>query len=1559
MATRFWVGALASAQWGSASSWSVNSGGAGGASVPTAVDDVIFDANSGNFIANIVTAASANSITYTAAAGFARVVQIALQAPLTTNTLTTIGTTGNNRMLFRGSLASGSSTVSQSGIAHNLTINGAVSISDCDFRDIYVTGSAAPISGTRIGDLRGCSGITFSAPKTVYWNAAFGGNWTDNAWATSEGGTVSTDNFPLAQDTATIVNTGLDTSASVSLGLAIPYTGTVDMSARSNAMSFSVFTTFGIYGDFKNGSGTTLTGSNTIEFVGRNIQTITSAGQQFGGAITIDSYGGTVQLADALSLPSSQSFIVTNGTFNTNGYTLGVGNLSSNNSNVRRINFGSSLVNTSGSTPINFFNNTNLTFNAGTSEIRLAAVTNSIAGGATGGTGVTFYNVKTVNIGSTITIQGINTFNNLTVGTGAANSITTLIFADNQTITGTLATENASVTARGFFRSDTSLSRTLTVNSLSGANDCDFRDITIAGAAAGTSLTRAGDCGNNSGITFPSPKTVYWNLAGTQNWSSTGWATSSGGSPAENNFPLAQDTAVFDNAGSADSFTINNAWNIGTFNASARTNAMTFSTSTGTPLVYGNWLFGTGVTSSSTTGAITFFKNGTQTITSNGVQFNCPITINHPSGNVQLADALSLSATSRLTVSAGTFNAVSYNVTTGLFSGGQSTIRMGSGTWTLTGVGTIWGSVSSLTTVIPGTSTIVLSDNSTTNRIFSSTAAHYNKITIGGTTSNSTTSFTSSGGGTIGELASTKTVAHRILFQSTSTFTIGKWSVTGTAGNIVTVGATTSGSAFSLNINGPAPQNIDYLSISSCAVTTTSPGEFYVGGSSTNGGTNTNVLFSYPASPRTLYWRGGTGNWTSTANWSIASGGGGGAAIPTSLDSVIFNSASHNAAYTVTMVGTARCAAFTMAGPASGSVTITGSVPIYFHGNVSFAASGITRTWTGAINLCGTGSHTFTTNGLVFANAFNVIGLNSTEVSWTLGSALNNGTSAFNATIGTFNTSASNYSVTAGILNSVPGTSSNKRSIILNGSTLTLSGVNFSPSTNLTLNAGTSSIISPQSSGIGNFNQGTGFTFYNVSFTSTSQGSGSFTGSSTFNNLSIAGLSAAGLTQIDFSGNHTINGTLTLGANAGSNSRIFLSSSSIGTTRTLTVNALAAGAADYDFRDISIAGAAAPISGTRFGDCKGNFGITFPAAKTVYYRQTGIAIWPDPGSWSASVGGAANATLFPLAQDTAVYPAEYPASGSFTSIGGLNYNIGTIDMSLRTSNTMTLDTGSNQLAIYGNWINGTGITIDSTGGNLNFVGRGNQRITSAGVTFTKPIVINTPGGSVTLQDTLSTNTVFGLTVTAGTFDAATSNVNLPLGTFNGSGTNLRTIAIGSGTWTINSTSPWNTATSTNLTITGTGTINLTSAVSKLFVGGGISYSGITLNNGGAGALTISGSNAFKNITNTYSATGAATIIIGTTTQRVTQFTGTGEAGRVLTIQGTSATSPGTLILTTGRVANTSNVVITGVRAYSSANGLSSTWYAGANSINGGSLGWIFGNAPGPVTNSGNFFMLFY
>lgn len=1472
-------------------------------------------------------AVSANNFAVTAPSS-AGVSQVTFGLPVTINgTLSTTGTAGNRRVWFRGATY---------GIAQTLTINSAPSLTDADFRDIYVIGTAAPISGTRIGDLRGCRGITFSTPKTVYWATAGGGSWSGNNWAATSGGSVNTDNFPLAQDTAVIGNTGLNTGATVTMDSAISYTGSVDMLGRTNAMTLSTGA-YTIYGDWTNGVGTSIALNQIFTFSGRTTQTIISAGKFGPTTITIDSYGGTIQLADALNI-GTNTLTVTNGTFNTQSYNVTAGSLSSSNSNVRAITLGSSTVTLSGASPVTFTTSTNLTLNAGTSQI-----TCSGAGANFNGGGMTFNNVSlTTTSTNQVAITGANTFANLTATAPASAGLTPYALAANQTITGTLTCAGATAVRRIFLRSDTlGTTRTLTVNSLS-ADDCDFRDITIAGAAAGSSPTRAGDCGGSTGITFPAPKTVFWNLAGAQNWSSTGWATSSGGTPDINNFPLAQDTAVFDDTGAAGTVSMVSGINMGSINMSGRTSAMTLNMNSSN--VYGNWTFGTGVTTSSTALTPVFSGRGTQAITSNGVTFGCPITVDCFTGTVQLADALTLNSARTLTLTSGTFDAVTYNVTAGTFTGQQfTTLRMGSGTWTLSGNGSVWNLTSSgISNFFKGTANIILSNTGTGGRTFTGGGMSYNKLTIGGATGTSTLSI--EGNNQFTELASTKTVAHTIAL-GTTTQTFGAWTVTGTAGNVVTL----TGTGTAHVIAGACTSGIDYLAMGGIGFAATSPGEFYAGANSTATSPAAPLYLTAKPADSTRFWVGGTGNWSDTARWSTSSGGAGGASVPRSHDDVVFNSASNATAYTATVnavTGGIRCKALTIAGPASGNLTLAGSTAIDgIHGNVTLPATGLVASYSGSVTLSGSATgRTFTTNGQALSTPITV---NGVGCGWTLGSAFSASGVTLTVTNGTFDTG--NFNVTTGILSS---SNSNTRTINLGSSTVTLSSgagsvVNFATSTDLTFNAGTSSILA--SGGSANLNGGSGVTFYNVSFTSTAITTATWSGANIFNNVSFAGRVSAGISLVEFSSNQTINGTLTLSAGTNATMRTFLRSDAIGTTRTLTCAAFSG--TDADFRDITIAGAAAPVSGTRLGDCKGNSGITFDAPKTVYANSPGNLNWSDISGtrgWSTSIGGTIDVSNFPLAQDTAVIPSSTVPSGSTITINAA-YNIGTIDMSARTSNTMTLATGTRSFPVYGNWINGTGTTMDITAsGVITFAGRGSQTLTSSGKTFAQGLTINTPGGSLTLQDAFTSISTNSFVHTAGTFNANGFNFTISnnVSAYSVSGSSPRTVAFGSGTWTLNCAgSAFNASTSTNLTVTGTGTISLTFTSAKTFAGGGISYSGITLNQGGSGTLTITGNNTFADISNTFKATGAATITLGTTTQRVGNFTASGEAGRVLTVQGTSASSPATLVFTgagTATQTTTDYLTITGVRAYS----LATTWYAGANSTNNGSLGWIFEATPG-------------
>jgi hypothetical protein len=1456
-------------------------------------------------------------------------------------TLSTTGTAGNRRVLFQSTTY---------GISQVLVVNSAASLTDADFRDIIVTGTAAPISGTRIGDLRGNSGITFSAPKTVYWNlGGASATLADNAWSVSSGGTPNIDNFPLAQDTAVFDNGSTVPSGNILTNTTVPYIGTVDMGGRTIAIRFqTAATSFTVYGNFICGSGTVLIDTGGLVFSGRNTQTITSAGKTLSGSITIDTFGGTVQLADALNI-GSNAITVTNGTFNTAGFSVTAGSLGSSNSNVRTIILGSSTLTLSGVSPMSFSTSTNLTFNAGTSQINVSSGTPNFAAGG----GQTFHNVSFTSTSTgTRGVLGSNTFNNLTLN-ASATGLSQLSLNANQIVNGTLTCAGSSAIARGFVRSDTiGTVRTITAAAIS-ADDCDFRDITIAGAAAGTSPTRAGDCGGNSGITFPAPKTVYWNLAGAQNWEAIGWATSSNGAPAINNFPLAQDTAIFDNAGAADTVAINVAWNIGSVDASLRTTAMTLTIGTSNVSVHGNWLFGSGVTSGSTANVLIFSGRGVQTITSNGVTFENPITIDTPTGTAQLADALTLGSTRTLTLTRGKFNAVTFNVTTGLFLSTSSNTRellMGSGLWSLTGTGTVWNisSTSSLT-FNPQTANIILTNTSTATRSFTGGSLYYNKLTIGGTTGISTTNI--NGTNTFAELASTKTVAHTIAL-GTEAQTFGAWTVTGTVGNVVTL----TGTSTSHVIAGAATNGIDYLAMGSIGFAATSPGEFYAGPNST-GTAGAPVYRTAKPADSTRYWVGGTGNWSDTARWSTGSGGAGGASVPRSHDDVVFDSLSNATAYTATVntvTGGIRCKALTIAGPVLGNLTLAGSAAIVgIHGNVTFPATGLTRTYTGAITFSGsTTGKVLTTNGVTLAS--NPV-VNGVGCGWSLGSAWSDGAAGTTLTVtnGSFDTA--NFAVTIGAFSS---SNSNTRSLSFGSSVISIQGLitGFSNSTGLTFDAGTSSITCT-SSGAG-FNGGSQ-TFYNVTFNDPNVGTCIINGANTFNNLTLIA-STTGLRQLSLAQNQTINGTFTC-TTSSVITRYFVRSDTVGTTRTLTCAAFSG--TDVDFRDITIAGAAAPVSGTRLGDCRGNSGITFPSPKTVYWSLAAGGNWQST-AWATGSGGTPAVNNFPLAQDTAII--ENTGLNTSANIGiGTPFNVSSIDMSTRTAAMSFSVTSGTAVSFYGNLTFGSGTSYSGTT-TIIFSGRPTQTLTTAGKTFTGAITIDSFEGSLVLQDSLITNFsgAAAIDLRSGTFNTNSFNVSLTGGAagFNATNGSLpRTFILGSETWTISGTAGWTASGTTIPTISGTrtGTISLTSASAKTFTGGGLDYGNITLNNGGAGGLTITGNNSFKDLTATQTATSAATISLGTTTQRLAQFSGSGQAGRLLTITGTSATSPAALIFTGTGIATNAAVdylTLIGIRAYPTTD----TWYAGNNSIttaSTGTLGWIYAAsvAPSAVT-SGNFLM---
>ena len=113
------------------------------------------------------------------------------------------------------------------------------------------------------------------------------------------------------------------------------------------------------------------------------------------------------------------------------------------------------------------------------------------------------------------------------------------------------------------------------------------------------------------------------------------------------------------------------------------------------------------------------------------------------------------------------------------------------------------------------------------------------------------------------------------------------------------------------------------------------------------------------------FWVGGTGSWTaaSTTVWSATSGGGSGASVPTTSDSVFFDQAT---TYTVTLIGSLNCLDITVS---AGTVTFTDTGVLLLAGSMSLVA-GTVWSGTGNITFSSTSTgRTITTNGTTIAAA--------------------------------------------------------------------------------------------------------------------------------------------------------------------------------------------------------------------------------------------------------------------------------------------------------------------------------------------------------------------------------------------------------------------------------------------------------------------------------------------------------------------------------------------------------------------------------------------------------------
>lgn len=327
--------------------------------------------------------------------------------------------------------------------------------------------------------------------------------------------------------------------------------------------------------------------------------------------------------------------------------------------------------------------------------------------------------------------------------------------------------------------------------------------------------------------------------------------------------------------------------------------------------------------------------------------------------------------------------------------------------------------------------------------------------------------------------------------------------------------------------------------------------------------------------------------------------------------------------------------------------------------------------------------------------------------------------------------------------------------------------------------------------------------------------------------------------------------------------------------------------------------------------------------------------------WSLTSGGAGGQPI-PTTSDDVFFDG---ASGAVI----ITIATGFACRSLNCTGFTGIVAGSGAYSLFGSLTYVAGMTLTYTGTITFGATSGTNTITTAGKSIGGNFTFNGVGGTWQLQDNLTITTGKGITLTNGTLDR--NGKNISTGNFVSNNSNVRSLLIsGSGTITLIDTGTvWNFATTTNLTLTATGStiiISDVSATSKTFAGGGKTYGTITVTGDN---VIISGANTFAlNLNNAGLTTGL--VLTAGVTQTVTAITTNGSAGNLAKIVSSSSGSPATISKSSGTV----SLDYVSIKDSTASGGAS--FYAGANSTNvSGNTGWIFTAPPVPGASSGSFF----
>lgn len=639
---------------------------------------------------------------------------------------------------------------------------------------------------------------------TYYWVGG-DGTWdatTTTSWASSSGGAggagvpTSADNVIFDSssnvgDYSVTIGLSATPATCADLSISFPLVGVVTIISAATSV-------INVYGSLLVQSSTVFTSASgsLLNFLatstGKTISTNSVAMGALG--IVFNSAAGGWTLSTGLSTSSSVTVTSTaSAGFNTNGLACSFGSLLSTGSVARTISLGSSAITLTGTvTVVNFFDATNLTFNAGTSTLTCSSASPFLRGG-----GQTFYNVTFSGTGSgTSTIQGSNTFNNLTQTSRSVGGQRIVSVDGDNTITGTLTLQTLgtpNATQRTVVWSSViGTRRTITAAALSGMTDVDFRDIEGAGAASWTG-TRIGNLLNNTGITFTTGVNKYWVLAAGGLWnSSSAWALTPGGAPAAANFPLAQDTINIDltTVTTGSTITLSLSWQIPTIicTRASGSNTLILAT-TASPSLYGSWTSCSGMSFTGTS-VFEFVGQGlTQTVTSAGISFTQSFNVSSVTGTVLLADAFTTSAV--VSHVSGTLSLNNYTLTSSTFTAAGTltkAISFSNGTFFITGSSWNTGTLTNLTTDASGT----ISMSSGANKTFIGGSRTWGKLLNSGAGA-----LTITGTNTFMELGNSVSPTS-FVFPASTTTSAYAYSINGTASNLVSLRSSSPGTTYTL-----------------------------------------------------------------------------------------------------------------------------------------------------------------------------------------------------------------------------------------------------------------------------------------------------------------------------------------------------------------------------------------------------------------------------------------------------------------------------------------------------------------------------------------------------------------------------------------------------------------------------------------------------------------------------------------------------------------------------------------------------------------------------------------